>query len=286
MDINLLALNVGNTRLAVGAFVAGELTFVKRIPHANKADWNGVIAEAWRLISEHDDPAIAGASVNPAVMESLEHGVVGLTGRQIAWVGREIELPIKVLTENPKETGIDRVLNVSAAYEQMGKACIVVDAGTAITIDCCDDTGAFLGGAIAPGVAMQLEALNEKTAKLPRVKFVPPKGPFGTSTEAAILQGVYHGIRGMVKELAEQYATHLGNWPDIIATGGDAAELFTGWELIHAISPDLTLYASRWRMLIITPRATDAVHRDSSDAPGNRRDRGYPSDGSARRFVF
>jgi type III pantothenate kinase len=118
----------------------------------------------------------------------------------------------------------------------------VVDAGTAITVDCCNDAGEFLGGAIAPGVAMQLDALHERTARLPRVAFAAPSGSFGNSTEQAILHGVFHGVRGMVKELAESYATSLGYWPDIIATGGDAQVLFADWELVHAVAPDLTLY--------------------------------------------
>jgi len=89
---------------------------------------------------------------------------------------------------------------------------------------------------------MMLDALHERTASLPRVDFDVPASAFGSSTKQAILQGVYHGVRGMVKELVENYATALGNWPEIIATGGDANRLFDGWELIHAISPDLTLY--------------------------------------------
>ena len=145
-------------------------------------------------------------------------------------------------TDAPAQTGVDRVLNIAAAYEQMGKACVVVDAGTAVTVDCCDDSGAFLGGAIAPGVSLMLDALHEKTAALPRVEFAAPTGAFGRDTNDAIRQGVYHGIRGMVRELVENYATQLGHWPDVIATGGDAADLFAGWELIHAVSPDLTFY--------------------------------------------
>jgi type III pantothenate kinase len=131
---------------------------------------------------------------------------------------------------------------VAAAYEQMAKACVVVDAGTAVTVDCCNDTGDFLGGAIAPGARTMLQSLHEKTARLPQVELAVPSGAFGKNTREAMLQGVYHGVRGMVRELVEQYATELGNWPDIIATGGDAQMLFEGWELIHAVSPDLTLY--------------------------------------------
>jgi pantothenate kinase type III len=90
---------------------------------------------------------------------------------------------------------------------------------------------------------MMLDALHERTAKLPRVTpFGPPTEVFGKSTREAILNGVYHGIRGMVKELVENYATELGSWPELIATGGDAAALFTNWELVHTVAPDLTLY--------------------------------------------
>ena len=118
----------------------------------------------------------------------------------------------------------------------------LVDAGTAVTVDCCNDKGEFLGGAIAPGVDMMLTALHERTAKLPQVDLATPQGVFGRSTKEAIRQGVYFGVRGMVRELVENYATELGSWPELIATGGDAQKLFEGWELVHAISPDLTLY--------------------------------------------
>jgi type III pantothenate kinase len=87
-----------------------------------------------------------------------------------------------------------------------------------------------------------LNVLHEHTAKLPRVELAAPTAAIGRNTEQAILVGVHTGIRGMVKELVERYATDIGHWPDLIATGGDAEKLFAGWELVHAISPDLTLY--------------------------------------------
>ena len=237
-----MVLNAGNSRLAIGVFVAGELAYVSRVGHEQRSEWPARIKEAWEKIAEQEGAAVAGGSVNPPLLESLEHAVEQATGQRVQWVGRDIDLPIKVLTDAPSETGVDRVLNVAAAYEQMGKACVVVDAGTAVTVDCCNDNGDFLGGAIAPGAAMQLAALHEHTAKLPSVTFAAPADVYGRSTDQAMLHGTYHGLRGLVKELAENYATDLGFWPDIIATGGDAPKLFENWELVHAIAPDLTLY--------------------------------------------
>ena len=237
-----MVLNVGNSRLAIGVFSGGELQFSTRIGHDLRSEWPARIADAWGRIKDLEEPAVAGASVNPALLEPLEHAVKQATGNDVEWVGRDIDLPIKVLTDQPKQTGVDRVLNIAAAYEQLGKACVVVDAGSAVTVDLCDERGQFLGGAIAPGASVQLAALHEKTAKLPLAPLAAPSGAFGKSTESAIQHGVFHGIRGLVKELAESYATHLGSWPEVIATGGDAHVLFDGWEIVHAVSPDLTLY--------------------------------------------
>jgi len=243
MDINLLCLSIGNTRVAVGAFVAGSLESVRRVPVDDRAAVAAAVAEMWALMAGQPDPAIAGASVNAPAMEPIEHMAAQASGSRVQWVGRDLDLPIRVLTDNPQETGVDRVLNIAAAYEQLGKACVVVDAGTAITIDCCNDAGEFVGGAIAPGVAMMLDALHEKTARLPRVQAaIPDDSPFGRNTTQAILHGVYQGVRGMVRQIVENYACALTTWPDVIATGGDAELLFKDWDVIHAVAPDLTLY--------------------------------------------
>jgi type III pantothenate kinase len=242
MEINLVVMNLGNSRLAVGTFRAGELGRVVRVPVDRRDQWADAIRAAWQEIGGRDNAAVVAASVNPSLDAALEAAVGEAADRRVVWVGRDLELPIKVLTDKPEQTGIDRVLNVAAAYEQMGAACVVVDAGTAITVNCCSDAGEFLGGAIAPGASMMLAALHEHTAQLPQVQFAVPEEGVGRSTEQAMLQGAYHGIRGMVKELVETYATELGRWPDLIATGGDAVALFKDWELVHAISPDLTLY--------------------------------------------
>ncbi|HSU68208.1 MAG TPA: type III pantothenate kinase, partial [Tepidisphaeraceae bacterium] len=144
MDINLLTLDLGNSRLAVGSFLAGELGDVTRIPHSQRGDWEKVIAQRWERLAAGEGAAVVAASVNPPLEEPLAQAVEKATGRRVLWVGKDLELPIKVLTDEPEKTGVDRVMNVAAAYEQMQKACVVVSAGTAITVDCCNDAGDFL----------------------------------------------------------------------------------------------------------------------------------------------
>jgi len=119
---------------------------------------------------------------------------------------------------------------------------VVIDAGTAVTVDFVDGQGTFHGGAIAPGCQMQLDGMHHRTAMLPEVKFVPPDPePFGANTRQAMLHGVYYGVRGMVRHLIERYAEHYQAYPHIIATGGDAHMLFDEDELIEHIDDDLPL---------------------------------------------
>jgi len=242
MDINLLVVNVGNSRIAIGVFVQGALEYTRRMSVAQLEDLPGALAEAWGRISDDKEAEVAGASVNPPLVGTVEQAVRQATGKHVQWAGSELDLPMKVKTDEPKQTGVDRVLGLAAAYDLMQKACVVVDAGTALTVNVCNDAGEFLGGAIAPGASMMLNALHDNTAKLPNITLSVPEKLVGTSTEQAMLHGVYHGVRGMVKELVENYATELGVWPDLICTGGDAEVLFKDWELVHAISPDLILY--------------------------------------------
>lgn len=242
MDINVLVVSVGNSRIALGAFVEGELVKVERVGTDAEGDLDKAVGALWELLRGTDEPAVVGASVVREANGRVGDIVSRVTNREMMWVGSEIEVPVKVLTEEPGKTGIDRVLGVAAAYEQMDKAVAVVDAGTAVTINFCNDKGEFLGGVIAPGVALQVKALAGGTAALPEVSFSAPQGLFGANTSEAIRHGVYHGIRGLVKEVVENFASHNGIWPELIATGGDAEVLFKDWELIHAISPDLVLY--------------------------------------------
>jgi type III pantothenate kinase len=140
--------------------------------------------------------------------------------------------------------GQDRVLCAVGAYARSQQACVVVDAGTAITVEFVDGQGVFQGVVIAPGVSMMLGAMHAGTAQLPEVRLEPPdpsRGPFGKDTRHAMLLGVIAAARGLVRETVERYAEHYQAYPQIVATGGDAALLFDGSDLVEHIVPDLQL---------------------------------------------
>jgi type III pantothenate kinase len=118
-----------------------------------------------------------------------------------------------------------------------------VQLGTALVVDCVDDEGIFRGGAIAPGLQMSAKALHDFAAQLPAVSLTPPEDatPFGRFTQEAINLGLYVGLRGAVRELLERYATALGAWPHVVATGGDASVLLGESGLVDSFVPDLVL---------------------------------------------
>ena len=247
MDINLLVLDAGHSRLKVGVFEAGELTYTRRIGLDQTADWQGTVEEAWRRVADKGGAEVAGCASNPTIIAGVETAVRAATGQSVQWVGvgRDIAPPNKIATTHPEKTGIDRVLNVAAAHEQLGKACCVVDAGSAITVDFCDDDGTFLGGVIAPGAAAQFAALHRVAPHLPEPKLTYTTDAYGVDTESAVNAGVFHGLRGLVRATVEAFALSQSTWPETIATGGDAATLFgddPAGGLIHAVSPDLLFY--------------------------------------------
>lgn len=243
MDINLLVLAIGNTRLHAAAIVAGEMRHVRHLPANVPEDWAAMIGEIWRAeLADTSEPAVVACSVVPSSNAALNKAVEDATGESIEWVGVDVDLPIVVTTDEPAKTGVDRVLITAAAYEQLGKACVVVDAGTAITINLCNNEGVLVGGAIAPGATAMFESMHARTAGLPLAAFEAAVTPFGRDTVDAMRHGVTHALRGLVQTMAERWAEQMGTWPEVIATGGDAPALFSDWEIVHAISPDLLMY--------------------------------------------
>ncbi len=255
---HLIAINVGNTRTAVALFEDGKIQPPQRFANVDPAPVIQHIVDAWRRTTgrqrqdESDaividaaaqsDTAIVMASVNDALASPIAQAVEDQLTEEVYRVGEDIETPIGRQLDPETIVGVDRLLNGAAAFDILKQACVIIDAGTAITIDFVDGQGTFHGGAIAPGAAMQLKALHEHTAALPDLPFhAPDAEAFGRSTAQAMYQGVFHGIRGMVQRLVERYAEAYGAFPIVVATGGDAPALFENDPLIDRIVPDLTL---------------------------------------------
>jgi type III pantothenate kinase len=237
----IVALSVGNTRTQVGRFNGGILEKSERFANADLAPIIQTVASWWK-----DVPAASGsillASVNDTVASKLTSALEDQLSVDVFRIGDDVPVPIGQQLDPETITGVDRLLNAAAAFDRLKQACVVVDAGTAVTVDFVDGQGTFHGGAIAPGASMQLHAMHEHTAALPDLPFhAPDNEPFGRNTAQAMYQGVFHGIRGMVQRLVEQYAEHYGAFPTVIATGGDAHVLFENDQLVDRIVPDLTL---------------------------------------------
>lgn len=246
--IKFLAISVGNTRTRF-ACVDGDdpqkMTSARSEPNADIEAVAREIKLAFDT-ARKDDPetrvALALASVNARAAEPIRARVAQVCGQEVFRIGEDLPLPLATDLDPESIVGVDRLLDALAAYAVTGKACVVVDAGTAVTVDFIDDGGVFHGGAILPGVQMQLSAMHERTALLPDLHYEhPAAGPWGRNTSQAMLQGVHFGIRGAVRMLAERYAEEAGAYPQILATGGDADALFTEDEFIERIVPNLTL---------------------------------------------
>lgn len=244
-ELRLVAVSVGNTRTTFGCFLDGKPGATRRL--ANE-DMDIIAREVGGAVTSMEEPGqatprIVLASVNDRMAGPLSARLEGQSGQKILRVERDLRIPIGRCVDDDAQVGQDRLLNAAAAYDRLKQACVVVDAGTAVTVDFVDGEGTFHGGAIAPGAKLQLRALHEGTALLPAVEFAAPPAddPFGRNTRDAMLNGVFYGIRGMVRHLVERYAEKYEAYPTVIATGGDAHTLFDGDELIDRVIDDLTL---------------------------------------------
>jgi len=238
-----LGVHIGNTRTRVALLRGRQVLDGQAMDNADEAALATAVLERFRR--ENAD-AVVIADVNKPLADRLEvalhHG--GLEVGEVYRVGRDLDVPIVNTLEDDSTVGQDRLLSSLGAYSRAGQACVVVDAGTAVTVDLIDGQGIFQGGAIAPGLNMMLRAMHEQTAALPMLKFTPPdasRGEVGKDTSHAMTLGVRAAVQGMVRLLAERYAELQGGYPQIVATGGDAISLFENDEVVETIVPDLAM---------------------------------------------
>ena len=248
----LLAVDVGNSNITIGSFRNGSLVAVRRAatPRDGTADELELLIEGLLHLDNTafaDVSAVAVASVVPAVTSALE-AVTARRDRPLLLAGAgTVPLPIRV--DRPGEVGADRLVNALAASRLYGTPAVVVDLGTATTFDCVAVDGAFVGGAIAPGVELGLDALAARTAKLPRVELRMPDRAIGRDTTSAIQSGSVLGYQDLVAGLLARIRRELADAGDVaetdvhvVLTGGLSAMPWTAaLEGVEAIDPDLTL---------------------------------------------
>ena len=156
-------------------------------------------------------------------------------------VGAGVKTGVKLLVDNPREVGPDRVADAAAAYQLYGGPVIIVDFGTATTVNAVSRSGDFLGGAIAPGIWIALEALFNRTSMLQRVDLVKPKNVIGKNTVNSMQSGLIYGYGGLVEGLVARFQKEIGEKAKVIGTGGSANLIANETRVIEAVNPDLTL---------------------------------------------
>jgi len=261
MKLTLLAISIGNSRIHLGQVLEGKLQQTAAIETGHLAALPGVLEKLVAPLRGLPDARAVLASVNPPLTTQVLAAMQNVWNTPVLRVEKDLPIPIGRQVDPQTLVGEDRLLNAAAAYAVLKQACVVVDAGTAITVDYVDGAGTFHGGAIGPGAQLMLNSLHQRTAQLPQLDFAAPQEPIGHNTTEAMRTAVYHGLRGMVRELAEKYAEVTGSYAMVVATGGDAQLLFEGYDLVERIVPDLTLQG-----LALTLRTYLEQQADESDS--------------------
>src|SRR3989475_2892211 len=203
----------------------------------------GLVAIASIVLPEGE--ICSSSSFDPPRAEEFERLCSRYFGVTPLVVGPGVRTGMRILYENPKEVGADRICNAIAVYEKHGGPAIVVDFGTATTFTAVSAEGDFLGGAIAPGIGISVDALAEHTAQLPRVELSKPKTVIGRSTVTAMQAGIIFGFVGQVEEIVRRMRAELGGKSVTVATGGWAELIVDECRCFDHLDPLLTLEGLR-----------------------------------------
>jgi type III pantothenate kinase len=246
----LLVVDVGNTQTHFGTFDGAELREHWRYATVRESTADELGAKlanllALRGLSFDDLRSSIVSSTVPQLGAEWRHVGERYLGHTTLVVGPGIRSGMPIRYENPREIGADRLVNAVAAYDKVGAACVVVDFGTAITFDPVSAEGEYLGGVIAPGVEISMEALTERAAALPKIDLVPPRSVIGKTTVDAIRSGVVYGYAGLVDGILRRLRAELGAETATIATGGLAEAIVPYTDEIDEVDDLLTLTGLR-----------------------------------------
>jgi type III pantothenate kinase len=243
----LLAIDVGNTNTVLGMYDGDALISTWRIKNDARTTADEMALTYRGLLADQDPvTGIALCSTVPAVLREMRV----MLDRYFADVATVIVEPgtktgVPVLTDNPKEVGADRIVNTIAAHHLFGGPCIVVDFGTSTNLDVVSAKGEFLGGALAPGIEISIDALAQRAAQLRKVELVRPRSAIGKNTVEALQSGALYGFAGQVDGLVDRITAELGEVTAVVATGGLAPIVVPESRRITHHEPDLTLLGLR-----------------------------------------
>ena len=242
----LLALDAGNSNITIGAFEGSKLLCQWRLRTVQEqtADEWGILLHNLFEPAGLDIAAVDGiiiSSVVPPIDSTLAYTAERYFGVEPMFVGPRTDIGLTIRYDNPNEVGADRLVNGAAGFYKYGGPCVIVDLGTTINFDVISKDAEYLGGAIAVGVGISIEALFRKTARLPQVDFRAPKGVVGTNTVASMQSGLYFGTIGMIDGILERMIAEMGPETKTIATGGQAHLIVSGSRYLRAVDEHLTL---------------------------------------------
>lgn len=242
----LLAIDVGNTNIVAALYDGDIFRRSWRIAtDINKAsDEYGILLNQF-LLSEGIRPSsvddVMIASVVPTVMHSLTNAVRRYLGCDPMIVGPGIKTGMNIKMDNPRELGADRIVNAVAAINKYRPPLIIVDFGTATTFCSVDRNGCYVGGIITAGMKISMDALFDRTAKLPKVEIIKPPSPIGKNTVNSIQSGALYGHAGMTDSLVRRIKSEIGDDATVVATGGLAKMIAAESEEIDIVDSMLTV---------------------------------------------
>jgi len=243
----LLAIDVGNTNTVLGLYDDKKLIQHWRIKTDSSSTADELILTFNGLLK--DQPQVTGISLCstvPSVLREMRWMLERYfpnTKTVIIEPGTKTGVPI--ITDNPKEVGADRIANSLAVFERHGGPSVVVDFGTSTNFDVVSEKGEFLGGALAPGIEISLEALASKAAQLRKVEFTKPRSVVGKNTVEALQSGALYGFAGQVDGILQRIIAEIGPVKAVVATGGLASLVVEESSTITHHEPDLTLEGLR-----------------------------------------
>jgi type III pantothenate kinase len=247
----LLAVDVGNTNTVLGLFDGDRLFESYRIKTDPRVTADELALMFRGLLTNHPAPdGVAVCSTVPAVLHELrEMFAKYFAGVHTVIVGPGVRTGVPLLYDNPREVGPDRVVNTLAAYTQFGGPAVVVDFGTSTNFDVVSARGEFLGGALAPGIEISVDALAARAARLFKVELKRPRSVIGKTTNEALQSGLLYGFAGQVDGMVRRITAELEQLgqgtPTVIATGGLSPLMVTVCETLGQHEPDLTLVGLR-----------------------------------------